>query len=56
MVKFIPNEARKILDIGCGEGVFSASLKKPNREIWGVEMNAGAAEIAKKKIRQYFYW
>ena len=46
MLKFIPRNAVCILDVGCGEGSFLRSLKAEGREIWGVEMNAEAAEKA----------
>lgn len=51
MVKFIPTNAKNILDIGCGEGLFVASLnKKNNIESWGVEINQEVAEIAKNNL------
>ncbi len=51
MLGFIPQGAKKVLDIGCGEGSFATSIKKKfNSEVWGVEMNPLAAEIAKKNI------
>jgi len=46
MLKYVPNSATKILEVGCGEGWFCNVLKRPDREIWGVEMNEQAAEKA----------
>ncbi|NDP20459.1 MAG: class I SAM-dependent methyltransferase [Paludibacter sp.] len=46
MLKYIPENALKILEVGCGEGVFCNTLKRPDREIWGVEMNPNAAQKA----------
>ncbi len=53
MLAFVPADAGVILDIGCGAGVFGAGLKEDRREssgpvpeIWGVEMDPGAAERA----------
>jgi 2-polyprenyl-3-methyl-5-hydroxy-6-metoxy-1,4-benzoquinol methylase len=51
MVKFIPSNATKILDIGCGEGNFGSILKvKNNLEIWGIEKRKDIAEYAKAKL------
>ena len=46
MLAFIPENAKRILEVGCGEGAFSKGLKRDDREIWGVEMNPDAAEKA----------
>lgn len=46
MLKFIPTESRRILEIGCGQGEFSKQLKNKDLEIWGIEINADAARIA----------
>lgn len=46
MLKFIPIESRKILEIGCGQGEFTKQLKNKDRELWGIELNADAARIA----------
>jgi len=48
MLKFIPENAQRILEVGCGEGTFCELLKRSNREIWGVEMNDDAAHKATK--------
>ncbi|MFI5260382.1 MAG: class I SAM-dependent methyltransferase [Candidatus Paceibacteria bacterium] len=51
MLEFVPLNAKKILDIGCGSGIFSALVKKQrNAEVWGVEMANEVAVDAKKKI------
>jgi 2-polyprenyl-3-methyl-5-hydroxy-6-metoxy-1,4-benzoquinol methylase len=49
MLKYIPSTAMRILEVGCGEGHFLKVLKEqnPERETWGVEINAEAAEKAK---------
>jgi 2-polyprenyl-3-methyl-5-hydroxy-6-metoxy-1,4-benzoquinol methylase len=46
MLKYIPDCATKILEVGCGEGWFCNALKRADREIWGVEMNEQAAQKA----------
>lgn len=46
MLVYIPKNAKRILEVGCGEGAFSKVLKKDNRETWGVEINPIAAQKA----------
>ena len=48
ILKFIPNNAKNILEVGCGEGNFCRQLIRDDREIWGVEINPEAAEKAAK--------
>ncbi len=55
MLRYIPREARRILEIGCGEGNFAAHLKKDlSAEVWGIEYDAGQAEVARKKLDRVF--
>lgn len=42
-------EARRIVDIGCGGGDFVASLAAPGRELFGVEPDPNAREVAKAR-------
>jgi 2-polyprenyl-3-methyl-5-hydroxy-6-metoxy-1,4-benzoquinol methylase len=46
MMKYIPQNAKRILDVGCNDGSFCSTLKRSDREIWGLEMNAEAAQKA----------
>lgn len=46
MKKYIPDNALRILDVGCSDGGFCTTLKRTDREIWGVEMNVEAAQKA----------
>lgn len=47
MLKFIPADAQRVLELGCGQGVFSAQLKKGRgAEVWGIEYNEEAARRA----------
>ena len=51
MIGFIPENAKKILDVGCGEGYFGYELKKRIKAtIWGVELDRTAAESAREKL------
>lgn len=46
MLRYIPDAAVRILEVGCGEGSFCNLLKSNNREIWGIEINPEAANKA----------
>lgn len=46
MLKYIPQEANRILEVGCGEGNFCRQLRREGREIWGVELNPEAVKRA----------
>lgn len=55
MMDFIPNHAKKMLDIGCGEGFFSQQIKqKLNAEVWGIELDKTRGNIAQTKIDKVF--
>ena len=46
MVQYVPSEAKRILEVGCGEGNFCRQLKTGDREVWGLEINPDAARKA----------
>ena len=50
MVAFVPSSARRVLDVGCGEGLFGAALKARGAEVWGIELDAAAAEQAAVRL------
>ena len=51
MLKYIPSDAKRILDVGCGEGNFGCFLKEKNAsEVWGIEIVEEAGKIAKGKL------
>ena len=51
MLRYIPPNAKKILDVGCADGSFSSSIKRKfGADVWGVEINAEVAEMAKKNV------
>ncbi len=51
MLPFVPQAAATVLDVGCSDGLFGASLKRRQRcEVWGVEMVAAAAEKAESRL------
>ncbi len=51
MIKYIPDSARKVLEVGCGKGYFGKTLKSlRDVEIWGVEVCQGAAVSAMQNL------
>ncbi|MDP1853442.1 MAG: class I SAM-dependent methyltransferase [Candidatus Omnitrophota bacterium] len=55
MLGYIPKTARKILDAGCGAGLFGEEIKqKLNAEVWGIEIDEKAASLARNKIDKLF--
>ncbi len=55
MLCYIPRSAKKILEIGCGEGNFALHLKKDlMAEVWGVEYDSTQAAIAAKQLDRVF--
>jgi 2-polyprenyl-3-methyl-5-hydroxy-6-metoxy-1,4-benzoquinol methylase len=50
MVWFLPSSYSTVIDIGCGEGIFFNNLKA-KCEVWGVEPNKIAANLASKRMQ-----
>jgi len=51
LVKFIPKNIKKVLDVGCASGNFGAMLKDLFRcEVWGIEPHKNSAEIAQHQL------
>ena len=51
LLPLIPSGIKTSLDIGCGMGVFSQSIKEQlGAETWGVEPAKEAAEVASKRL------
>lgn len=51
VLPFVPASARRILDVGCGSGVFGALLKdRLQAEVWGVEYHAESAGQARQVL------
>jgi 2-polyprenyl-3-methyl-5-hydroxy-6-metoxy-1,4-benzoquinol methylase len=51
MLPFVPAGARRILDIGCGEGSFAARLREERgAQVWGVELDPAAAAAAAARL------
>jgi 2-polyprenyl-3-methyl-5-hydroxy-6-metoxy-1,4-benzoquinol methylase len=51
MLRFVPAAAQRVLDLGCAEGAFAATVKeRTGAEVWGIEVSPEAAEHAKAVI------
>jgi 2-polyprenyl-3-methyl-5-hydroxy-6-metoxy-1,4-benzoquinol methylase len=52
LIPLIPNSAKRVLDVGCGEGGFGLLLKtqRPSCEVWGIELIDTVGEIAAKRL------
>lgn len=50
MLGYIPKSAKKVIDIGCGEGCFGTQLKALGMEVWGVELHPTPAVIAQNTL------
>ncbi len=49
MLPLLPQRYTKVLEVGCGEGLFSASLDK-TAERWGIEPDAEAVATAQDRL------
>lgn len=55
MLKYLPKDSLKILEIGCGNGCFGEYLKKENnREVWGIELMPDEGKEAEKILDRVF--
>lgn len=51
LLPFVPANARRVLDIGCGAGRFGGMLRETRGcEVWGVEPEPRAAALAEAKL------
>ena len=55
MLKYLPETAQKILDIGCGNGAFASVVKQKNdAEVWGIELMEEEAKVAVEVLDKVF--
>ncbi len=50
MLPYVPASAHRVLDVGCGEGHFGQSVKVRGAEVWGIELEAAAADRARTRL------
>jgi 2-polyprenyl-3-methyl-5-hydroxy-6-metoxy-1,4-benzoquinol methylase len=55
MLDFLPKNALRVLDVGCGNGSFAAEVKKKlNAEVWGIEYVDSEANAASKVLDKVY--
>jgi 2-polyprenyl-3-methyl-5-hydroxy-6-metoxy-1,4-benzoquinol methylase len=55
MLKYLPKDAKKIMDVGCGNGAFAEIIKeKNNAEVWGIEYMEEHGKDAIPKLDKVF--
>ncbi|WP_378183876.1 class I SAM-dependent methyltransferase [Aquimarina sp. SS2-1] len=55
MIKYIPEQTKKVIDVGCGNGAFAKIIKdKTEAEVWGIEYMDSEAQVAKTKLDKVF--
>lgn len=51
MLPFVPETAKRVMELGCAEAAFAATVKqRTGAEVWGIEFNEQAAEHARSVI------
>ena len=60
VAQLVPDRARRVLDVGCNDGTFGATVlaARPGREVWGIEphdLDAAAAATRLTGVAQGFY-
>jgi tRNA1(Val) A37 N6-methylase TrmN6 len=51
MLQYVTLKAGRILEVGCASGLFGQLLKTERSvEVWGVELNDSAAEMAAQRL------
>ena len=55
MLKYLPRDSKKVLDIGCGNGCFAEVVKTQNKaEVWGIELMKEEADKARLVLDKVF--
>lgn len=51
MIPFVPETAKKIIDIGCGKGELGEQVKAARQaEVWGLEIDPASAKVAETRL------
>jgi len=44
-------KGKKVLDLGCGTGIYTKILKKKGARVWGIDISPRMIDIAKKEVK-----
>lgn len=50
LLPFVPERARRVVDVGCGHGGLGALLRRPGRTVVGIEPDWGMARAAARRL------
>jgi len=51
MLDYIPKTAARVLDVGCGAGIFGGMVRESlHAEVWGIEIDESIADEAREKL------
>lgn len=51
MLDFLPDKVHRVLDVGCGDGVFACEISRlKGAETWGLEIDQAAAKRARQTL------
>lgn len=53
LLKFIPNECEKAIDIGCGTGEFTRLLAEKSHTVEGIDLSPEMIRVAEEQSRKY---
>lgn len=53
LLKFIPNECEKAIDIGCGTGEFTRLLAEKSYTVEGIDLSPEMVRVAEEQSRKY---
>jgi ubiquinone/menaquinone biosynthesis C-methylase UbiE len=56
MLKYITKSSCKVLEVGCGSGVFGAQLRERlGAEVWGVEPSSESVEAGTRRLHKFYH-
>lgn len=50
LLAMVPATAKRVLSLGCGTGATETLLQQRGVEVWGIDVSAGAIEVAKTRL------
>lgn len=55
MLAYLPKDAKKVIDVGCGSGAFAHTIKQRNNaEVWGIELMEEEGKTATNFLDRVF--